>query len=76
MDMIHISAVRQLLATGAVVTLRVLTAKGELREYKECTSLKYNHRAGCRNIKLVRSGEIRKIKDVLIVGLNDMEVYI
>ncbi len=72
----HISGVRQLLSTGATVTLRVLTAKGELREYPDCVSLKYNHRAGCRNIKLVRSGEIRKIKDILIVGINDMEVYI
>lgn len=76
MDALHISAVREMLSRGETVSLKVLTAKGETRVYEDCVSLRYNHRAGCRNIKLLRSGEIRKIKDILIVECNGLEVYI
>lgn len=75
MDMLHLSSVKKMMASGETVTLKVLTAKGELKTYPDCVSLKYNHRAGCRNIKLLASGQVRKIKDILIMECNGYEVY-
>lgn len=70
---------RKILNSGKSVDLRVLTSKGELREYKQCHSLEWGEkqfRGGYRNIKMDASGQIRKIKDILIVGLDDFEVYL
>ena len=74
--MIHISTVRQMLASPEAVDLVVVTAKGEVQQYKNCVGLKADHYSGCRNIKLLDSGEIRKIRDCLILAVNGMKVFL
>lgn len=57
------------------VDLVCLTMKGEMREYKRVVGLKQQHYAGSRNIKFLDSGEIRKVRDCLILAINGMEVF-
>ncbi len=73
---IHISTVRKILASPEPVTLTVCTAKGEVQTYRRCVGLKADHYSGTRRVKLLDSGEIRRIRDSLILALNDMEVLI
>ena len=72
---IHISTARQMLISPEPLDLVVLTTKGELREYKNVIGLKPHHYAGSRNIKFIDSGEIRKIRDCLILAVNGLEVF-
>ena len=73
---VHISTARRMLTAPEPVDLVVVTKKGELRSYKGVVGLKADHYAGSRNIKFVSSGEIRKIRDCLIVAINGMEVFL
>jgi len=73
---VHISVARQMLAKGEPVDLTVWKADGSIVTYHNCISLKYDHRAGVRNVKLLDSRQIRKVRDVLIYKINDLEVYL
>lgn len=76
MNAIHLKTALQILNAGKPVNLRVLTAKGELREYNNCIGLPHKEKTTYRNIRLMASGQIRKIRDILIIGINDLEVFI
>ncbi len=76
MDSIHLKQALQMLNSGKPVTLRVLTAKGELRVYEECVGLAHPPKQPWRNVRLLRSGQIRRIRDILIIGIDDLEVFI
>ena len=76
MNAIHISTARKMLLQPEPVDLVVLTAKGELREYKQVVGLKAQHYSGTRNIKFLQSGQIRKIRDCLILRINGLEVFL
>lgn len=58
------------------VNLKVWDKTGELQEYKNCIGLKSAHYKGTRNIKMLTSGEIRKIRDVLIYEINGLKVFL
>lgn len=73
--MMHLNIAREMLNSPEPVDLTVVTAKGEVQSYKNCIGLKADHYSGCRNIKLLDSGEIRKIRDCLIIGINGNEVF-
>lgn len=73
--MIHLNLALQMLKSPEAVDLTVITAKAEVQHYKNCIGLNDNHYAGCRNVKLLDSGEIRKIRDCLIIGINGQEVF-
>lgn len=75
MAKIHISTARKMLTSPDPVDLTVLTTKGELRQYNGVIGLKAQHYSGSRNVKFLESGEIRKIRDCLIVGINGCEVF-
>lgn len=75
MEAIHLKTALQILNAGKPVTLRVLTAKGELRVYEDCVGLPHKEKTTYRNIRMVRSGQIRKIRDILIIGINEFEVF-
>lgn len=75
MEAIHLKTALKILNEGKPVTLKVLTAKGELRVYENCVALPHKEKTTYRNIRLPASGQIRKIRDILIIGLNDLEVY-
>lgn len=74
--MIHLKIAIEMLKSPEPVDLDIVTAKGEVQHYKNCVGLKDDHYNGVRNIKLLTSGEIRKIRDCLIIGINGMEVFL
>lgn len=73
---IHISHALKMLDQGKIVSLRVVTAKGRIMECDDVISLSYDRYKGTRSIKFIRSGQIRTIHDVCIIGLNDFDVYL
>lgn len=73
---IHISRALAMLNTGQRVSLRVVSARGKLYEWQDVISLSYDRYKGTRSIKFLRSGEIRTIHDVCIIGIDDFEVYL
>lgn len=73
---IHISQARAMMDTGKVVNLTVVRKNGSLFHAKEVVSLRYDYYKGTRSIKSIRSGEIRTIHDICIIGIDDFEVFI
>ncbi len=45
-------------------------------EADDVVSLSYDRYKGTRSIKFMRSGQIRTIHDVCIVGIDDFEVFL
>lgn len=76
MNAIHISQARKILDRGKPVNLRVVTAKGHVLEALNVVSLRYDFYGGTRTIKWLASGEIRTIRDVCVIGLDDFEVFL
>lgn len=73
---IHISQALAMLNRGERVSLKIISAKGKLMEWEDVISLSYDRYKGTRSIKFVRSGQIRTIHDVCIVGIDDFDVYL
>lgn len=61
---IHITTARQMLNSGDPVDISVWKSDGSILHLKNCISLRYNFYGGWRNIKILTSGELRKIRDV------------
>lgn len=76
MQKIHLSTAIKMLESPEPVDLVVLTKSGELRSYNNVVGLNRQHYAGSRNIKFINSGEIRKIRDCLILQINSLEVFL
>lgn len=76
MKSIHISQARKILDRGKPVSLRVVTSKGTVLEAENVVSLRYDFYGGTRSIKWLASGQIRTIRDVCIIGIDDFEVFI
>lgn len=74
--MIHISAVRNMLNSGKPLDLKVWKRDGSIMELKNTVSLRYDFYGGYRNVKVLSSGSIRKIRDICIFSVNGEEVYI
>lgn len=80
--MIHLKIALEMLNSPEPVDLTVLTAKGEIQFHKGVIGLKADHYTGTRNIKFVGdgknpgSGQIRRIRDCLIIGINGLEVFL
>lgn len=75
MDAIHISTARRMFARKEPVTVSFITAKGELQTHHDVIPLQADFYAGIRNFKLP-NGQIRKVRDNLIVAVNGLEVYL
>lgn len=73
---IHLSQALAMLNKGERVSIRIITVKGKLMECEDVISLSYDRYKGTRSIKFMRSGQIRTIHDVCIVGINDFDVYL
>lgn len=73
---LHISQARKMLDSGQKVDLYVVKKNGTILEAKEVVSLRYDFYAGTRTIKFLRSGKKRTIRDCLIIGINDFDVYL
>jgi len=73
---IHISTARKMLEAGEPVDLCVWKSDGSLLEYNNCIPLRYDFYKGTRQIKLLASKEIRTIRDVCLISVNNMEMYL
>lgn len=73
---IHISTALMMLSQPDPVTIDVFKANGELMHMEHCIGLRYDKYAGTRRVKMLQSGQIRLIRDCLIIRINDMEVYL
>ena len=73
---IHIITARTMLNSGDPVDISVWKANGSILELRNCISLRYNFYGGWRNVKILSSGECRKIRDCCIFRVNDCEVFL
>lgn len=64
-----------MLARKEPVKISFVTKTGELETVEGAIPLGINFYAGVRNFKLP-NGEIRCVRDTLIVALNDYEVFL
>ncbi len=73
---VFIATARKMIDSGDPVDLKVIAKDGRVLVMKDCVGLKYDFRKGTRRVKLLKSGAIREIRDVLIMEINNMTVYI
>ena len=73
---IHITTARTMLNSGDPVDISVWKANGSILKLRNCISLRYNFYGGWRNVKILSSGECRKICDCYIFKFNDLEVFL
>lgn len=76
MKAIHISTALHMLQSPEPLDLTIVTSKGEVRTYSGVIGLNAQHYAGTRNIKFTASGQIRKIRDCLILAVNGLPVFL
>lgn len=58
------------------VDLVVMKSDGGVMELKNCIGGKIRPYTGTRNVKLLSSGQMRCIRDSLIISINGMEVFL
>ena len=63
---VHITTARQMLNSGDPVDISVWKSDGSILELRNVISLRYSFYGGWRNIKLLQSGQMRKIRDCCI----------
>jgi len=68
----RISTARTMLNSGAPVDTSVLKSDGSILLLHNVISLRYDFYGGWRNVKILASGECRKISVVLVHRVNDM----
>ncbi len=76
MRSIHITTARTMLNSGDPVDLSVWKSDGSILELHNVISLRYDFYGGWRNVKLLTSGQMRRIRDVCIFKVNDLEVFL
>lgn len=73
--MIHLSVARNILNSGKPVSISVWKADGSILHAESAVSMRYDFRAGTRNLKILSSGAVRRIRDVNIFLINGEEVF-
>lgn len=73
---IHINQARAMLDTGQPVRLTVVKKNGGVMTIDNAVSLSYDVYTGMRSIKVLQSNQIRSIRDCLIIGVNEQEVFL
>ena len=76
MARIHISTACEMLLKPDPVDLVVLTKEGRILSLENCVGLKYDRYQGTRHIKVLSSGQIRTIRDILIISINGCELML
>lgn len=76
MSHFHLSTVKQLMQKAEPFDLTLWTAKGEIQHWHNCLSLHYDFYSGTRNIKLLDSRQIRKVRDICIFEFNGVPVFL
>lgn len=67
---------REMLKQPDPVDLVVLTKDGRVLKLDNCIGLKFDLYKGTRRIKMLSSGNILTVRDILIMSVNGMEVMI
>lgn len=66
-----------MLDSGKPVSLTYCKRKdGSIIAARDVVSLRYDFYTGMRTIKFLRNGQIRSIHDCLIIGFNDLDVFL
>ena len=76
MQSIHISTARVMLNSGDPVDISVWKSDGSILELRNVISLRYSFYGGWRNVKLLNSGECRRIRDVCVFRVNNLSVFL
>ncbi len=76
MNAVHISTARTMLNSGDPVDLSVWRSDGSILELRNVISLRYSFYGGWRNVKLLTSGECRRVRDCCIFRINGLEVFL
>lgn len=76
MNAVHINTARAMLQSGDPVDFKVWKADGSIMELKNCISLRYSWYGGWRNVKILASGQMRRIRDCCIFSINGLEVFL
>ena len=76
MRSIHITTARTMLNSGDPVDISVWKSDGSILHLHNVISLRYNFYGGWRNVKILSSGECRKVRDVCIFQVNGLEVHL
>lgn len=58
------------------VDLVVMTKEGRVLNINNCIGLKFDKYKGLRHVKQLDSGQIRTIRDILILKINGCEVML
>lgn len=74
--MMHLSVARKILNSGQTVSISVWKKDGSIMHLENAKSLRYDFHGGYRNLKVLGSSGIRKIRDVCIFLLNGEEVFL
>lgn len=73
---IHITTARTMLNSGDPVDLMVWKKDGSILRLEGVVSLRYDFYGGWRNVKVLSSGQMRRIRDCCIFNINGLEVYL
>lgn len=73
---IHMSTMADMLMKPDPVDLVVLDKTGRILELNNCIGLKFDKYKGTRRVKLLTSGQIRTIRDILVLKINGCEVML
>lgn len=65
-----------MLDSGDPVDLSLWKSDGSIMHLQRCISLRYSFYSGTRNVKILASGQIRKIRDCCIFRINSQEVFL
>ena len=67
---------KKMLESPDPVDLVVLDKSGRVLKLNNCVGLKWDMYRGTRRVKLLSSGQIRTIRDILVMEINGCEVMI
>ncbi len=65
-----------MLNSGEPVSVSVWKSDGSIMELRGAVSLRYSFYGGWRNMKVIASGQTRRVRDCCIFRINDLEVYL
>ena len=65
-----------MLNSGDPVDLSVWRSDGSILELRKVISLRYSFYGGWRNVKILASGECRRVRDCCIFRINGLAVFL
>ena len=73
--MIHLSQIHQFIEKGEV-SLRFVATTGEIIEARRCICTSFHSEGKTLNIKFCDSGQVRKVRRVTLLSVNNQEVVL